>query len=673
MTSKTRAKLLLPLAVLLLAVSCTAQEKRLSSELNAKILSLSAASHNNSEMIDVIIQFKRGTNFQDRLHRVVALGATLKNALDVIHGGLFQVPVNLLPILAHDRQIVYISPERQVTRSDWDYMLDASHATAALQLGYSGAGVGIAVIDSGVNYVHPDLQDPATGASRVVYSQNFISTTQAISIQSFPNWQINTAYVSGMMVMYNGVSYQCLQSHTSQLLWAPSLAPTLWQAVSTGTGGWQANTAYAVGELSIYDGNVYQCLQAHTSVVTWTPPSVPALWQFVGSAFGTAAARDFYGHGTHVAGILAGNGATSGGWMRGLAPQAKIINLRVLDANGNGTDTAVIAAIQRAIQLKSTYNIRVINLSLGRPVFESYVLDPVCQAVEQAWQAGIVVIVAAGNYGRNNSATTNGYATITAPGNDPLAITVGATNTHNTDPTSDDTVTSYSSKGPTPLDHVIKPDLVAPGNRIVSLLSNGSTLDRTYQANEVPPSAYGSMASTSSYFVLSGTSMATPVVSGTVALMVQQNPNLTPDQVKIRLMKTASKSYPTTAGATSAAGSYYALQDDIFTVGAGYVNVYGAVTSPDLPTGTSQSPIAVIGASGNIYLQANPSSAWATTNLWGSSIVWGTNVLQGNSLIWGTSIVWGTSTNSGYSIVWGTSIVWGATAPFSESGDSDQN
>ncbi|HTT18940.1 MAG TPA: S8 family serine peptidase, partial [Candidatus Sulfotelmatobacter sp.] len=118
---------------------------------------------------------------------------------------------------------------------------------------------------------------------------------------------------------------------------------------------------------------------------------------------GVTSAVDAYGHGTHVAGILGGNGAASGSGsgysiqFTGMAPNVNIINLRVLDQNGAGTDSEVIAAIQQAIALKNQYNIRVINLSLGRPVFESYTLDPLCQAVEQAWQAGIVVVVAAGN------------------------------------------------------------------------------------------------------------------------------------------------------------------------------------------------------------------------------------------------------------------------------------
>ena len=140
-----------------------------------------------------------------------------------------------------------------------------------------------------------------------------------------------------------------------------------------------------------------------------------------------------------------------------------LINLRVLDQNGAGTDSQVIAAIQTAIQLKSKYNIRVINLSLGRPVYESYTLDPLCQAVEQAWKAGIVVVVAAGNDGRNNNAGTNGYGTIAAPGNDPYVITVGAMNTVGTSSRADDQIASYSSKGPTLFDHIVKPDLGSTG------------------------------------------------------------------------------------------------------------------------------------------------------------------------------------------------------------------
>src|SRR5215472_9504710 len=253
---------------------------------------------------------------------------------------------------------------------------------------------------------------------------------------------------------------------------------------------------------------------------------------------GDAITSDGYGHGTHVAGIIGGAGQDSqSGYSheyRGIAPNVNIINLRVLNGTGAGTDSQVIAAIQRAIQLKNTYNIRVMNLSLGRPVFESYTLDPLCQAVEAAWKAGIVVVVAAGNSGRDNSHGTQGYATIQAPGNDPNVITVGATKDQNTATRLDDTVASYSSKGPTLIDHIAKPDIVAPGNRIVSLLPPGS-----YLATTDPLLVVGN-----SYLRLSGTSMATPIVAGAAPQMIQKDPTLTPDIIKARMMKTAWKGYP---------------------------------------------------------------------------------------------------------------------------------
>src|SRR6185437_481222 len=127
---------------------------------------------------------------------------------------------------------------------------------------------------------------------------------------------------------------------------------------------------------------------------------------------------------------------------------------------------------------------------LGRPVFESYKTDPLCQEVEKAWKAGITVVVAAGNDGRDNSAGTNGYGTIAAPGNDPLAITVGAMNTESTATRSDDLMTTYSSKGPSLIDHIAKPDLVAPGNKIFSILAPGATLETTEPGNVVPLASY---------------------------------------------------------------------------------------------------------------------------------------------------------------------------------------
>ena len=287
---------------------------------------------------------------------------------------------------------------------------------------------------------------------------------------------------------------------------------------------------------------------------------------------------DHYGHGSHVAGILAGNGAKSAlpnstYLVRGIAPNAKIISLKALNDAGNGTDSAVIAAIQKAIALKTQYNIRIINLSLGRPVMTSYVNDPLCQAVQQAWQAGIVVVVAAGNNGRDNSLGTSGYGTITAPGNSPYVITVGAMNTSGSLTPTDDKIASYSSKGPTSIDHIVKPDLVAPGNRIISLSAGNSLLQQTYPGNAVATAVFTTDTTKTTsvdYYELSGTSMAAPMVAGAAALLIQKNPSLTPDQVKARLMKTATKfapGYSTVVDPSS--GLSFTSEYDIFTIRGG--------------------------------------------------------------------------------------------------------
>ena len=386
--------------------------------------------------------------------------------------------------------------------------------------------------------------------------------------------------------------------------------------------------------------------------------------------------NDAYGHGTHVAGILAGNGRDSAAGYPtqyvGLAPNANIINLRVLDSTGTGSDSQVVAAIQRAIQLKSTYNIRVINLSLGRPIFESYTLDPVCQAVEAAWQAGIVVVVAAGNDGRDNSFGNQGYATINAPGNDPNVITVGATKTNGTAMRLDDTVASYSSKGPTLLDHIVKPDLVAPGNRIVSLESPGSALATQQSSLVISPITTCNLwncttGAPGKYLRLSGTSMATPIVAGAAALMVQKDPTLTPDIIKARMMKSAWKGYPVNSWGYSVFNVGYLSQYDVFTIGAGYLDVYGALKNTDVVNGGAASPIAYRNTAIGKFSFSNSTSitwgnslTWGSSIIWGNSIVWGSNAMVSDSIIWGDSIVWGDTTMSANSIIWGNSIVWGA-------------
>jgi serine protease AprX len=396
---------------------------------------------------------------------------------------------------------------------------------------------------------------------------------------------------------------------------------------------------------------------------------------------GDTTTSDEFGHGTHVAGLIGGSGANSGtansyaATYAGVAPNVNFINLRVLDQNGSGTDSGVIAAIDEAITLQKTYNIRVINMSLGRPVFESYTLDPVDQAVEAAWKAGIVVVAAAGNNGRY--VPTDGFGTIVVPGNDPSVITVGATMTELTPTRADDQIASYSSKGPTTLDHICKPDITAPGNRQVSLRVAGSTLDTTYPQYEVWPTS-----GTAMYYELSGTSMSTPIVSGAVALMLQQNPSLTPDQVKARLMKTAWKGVGQFTYSHDSLGHLYNNEYDLFTYGAGYLDIDAALGSTDLATGLALSSTAVLNPNGTVTVEnttpdsvfAGSSVVWGANSIvWGTSVVWGLNVLSANSVVWGaTSVVWGATSVTGSSVVWGaTSNVATTTSALSDGDPGD--
>jgi serine protease AprX len=392
-------------------------------------------------------------------------------------------------------------------------------------------------------------------------------------------------------------------------------------------------------------------------------------------------APDEFGHGQHVAGIIASSGKSSicGNCTRpliGIAPGASLINLRVLDENGAGTDSTVIAAINQAIALKSKYNIRVMNLSLGRPVFESYTVDPLCQALEQAWQAGIVVVVAAGNDGRDNSFGTNGYGTITAPGNDPYVITVGAMKSMGTYTRTDDLIASYSSKGPTLIDGVVKPDLVAPGNQVVSLQAgNDVTLVAQYPAN-IPAISYyqnvpgpvngaAALAPSASYFTLNGTSMATPVVSAAAADLLQAQPSLTPDQVKARLMLTAYKTFPTSSTATDpTTGQSYLSYYDIFTVGAGYLDIAAALADTDVASASAQSPFVMENSDGTATFVAPNGAVWSTRGVWGTQEVWGTRGVWGTQVdvaaqgVWGASVTLDDSLASALRGVWGTQGVW---------------
>jgi len=246
--------------------------------------------------------------------------------------------------------------------------------------------------------------------------------------------------------------------------------------------------------------------------------------------------------------------------------------------------------------------------------------------------------------------------------------------TMSTDTPADDQIATYSSKGPTAVDHIVKPDIVAPGNQRVSLLaSTSATIFANNSVTAVPKSYYQNGASnvpSSDYYRLSGTSMATPEVSGTVALILQQNPLLAPDQVKARLMKTASKSFPVSSTYTDpTTNTTYVDYYDIFTVGAGYLNIAGALSNTDQApstAGSAMSPTAVYNSStGTVTLVDQGSNViWGGSLLWGTSVIWG-NSVSGNSILWGSSVsgnslLWGTSATA-ESIMWGSSVLWGSS------------
>ena len=346
--------------------------------------------------------------------------------------------------------------------------------------------------------------------------------------------------------------------------------------------------------------------------------------------------RDGFGHGTHVAGILAGNGYDSSGRRRGIARRANLIALKALDDDGFGFVSNVIEAIDYAVANRTALGIRVINLSIGAGVYESYDTDPLAQATKRAVDAGIVVVTSAGNLGENAQHEPQ-FGGITSPGNAPWVLTVGASSHQGTVTRADDVVAAFSSRGPTWLDFSAKPDLVAPGVGIESLADPHSALYtelQDYLLDGTRALPY------KPYLSLTGTSMAAPVVAGTVALMLEANPGLTPNAVKAILQYTAE------------ARSSARLAE-----GAGFINARGALrlarffARPQNGLGT---PVDTI---------AGRSIKWARHLIWGNYRVTGGVPLPGRNA-WATNVVWGESrTPAGALVVWGAAnpdnVVWG--------------
>jgi len=364
---------------------------------------------------------------------------------------------------------------------------------------------------------------------------------------------------------------------------------------------------------------------------------------------------DRYGHGTHVAATIAGRAGRTADTAeyRGIASGAHIVSLRVLGDDGSGVASNVIEAIDWAIEHKRRYNIRIINLSLGGPVVQSYRDDPLCEAVDRAIDAGIVVVASAGNHGRTDDGRRI-YGGVTSPGNHPGVITVGALDTKQTPDRSDDSVATWSSRGPTMYDLVMKPDLVAPGSRVTSAEAAGSYLSATF------PQRHVAGAGATGYMQLSGTSMAASVVSGSAALLLEGRPRFSPRETKLALQMTSS--FLVSEGlAASGSGS---INLDVASLLVGMQRMRQPVKAK------SQKPAAAGLAEGDVRFLVvkradGDSIVWGNTPdsiVWGNfidSIVWGNST---DSIVWGNasdSIVWGNATDS---IVWGNatdSIVWG--------------
>lgn len=298
--------------------------------------------------------------------------------------------------------------------------------------------------------------------------------------------------------------------------------------------------------------------------------------------------QDSYGHGTFVAGLIAGNGASSNGQYSGEAPGADLVSIKVAGASGVTNLGTVILGVQWAIDHESTYNLRVLNMSLGFQPFTSTLINPLDMAVEAAWNSGIAVVVSAGNAGPSNG-------TILSPGDDPLVITVGALDDMAQSNVADDEMNDFSSAGPTSPDGWTKPDLVTSGRSVVSLAAPGSTV-----YNQNPSARIGS-----GNFVGSGTSFSSAITAGAAALVLADNPGLTPDQLKAQLLGNTD---PGPVG-------------NPFVDGHGALNAYAAATSA--PMNLSQSTAGLLptlpGATVSLS-PTGPANTW-NVNLW-TGISW---------------------------------------------------
>jgi serine protease AprX len=346
---------------------------------------------------------------------------------------------------------------------------------------------------------------------------------------------------------------------------------------------------------------------------------------------------DSFGHGTFVAGIVAGNGASSNGQYTGMAPRARVLSVKIAGANGASDVAQLIKALQWVSLNKSLYGIDVLNLSVGTDSTQPYALSPLDRAVEQVWQSGVVVVVSASNLGQK------GPGSITKPADDPFVITVGAIDDKGSAGRGDDEMAGFSGMGPTAADGLSKPEIVASGRSVLSLRVPGSFIDTNYPTGRVG----------TAYFRGSGTSFAAGVVSGAAALLRDRERGLNPNQVKARLVGTAVQvdgggNNVSGAGSIDAYAASHstsmaeANQGIPFSVGAGSVSADEGSLSVDVRTNV------ITGLLGSVLFDSTWTSDPTGSNWWGSNW-WGSNWWGSN---WWGSNWWGSN--------WWGSNWWGS-------------
>jgi serine protease AprX len=347
---------------------------------------------------------------------------------------------------------------------------------------------------------------------------------------------------------------------------------------------------------------------------------------------------DTYGHGTHVAGMIGADGRNStAGKFQGVGTQAQVLSLRALDPTGRGSLSDVLQALDWLVTTGiSQHNVRVVNLSMGKSVDEAQALDPLVAAVEAVWDAGAVVVVSAGNYGRD------GHYTVTSPGNARKVITVGSLtdNATGTD-FSDDYVSTFSSRGPTMYDRVLKPDLLAPGNKVIGPFAKNAQLG--YNTNFRVYCGFRGKGCVDKYLEMSGTSMAAAMVSGAVARMLDKDPSLTPSTVKARLMQTARK-----------------IPGDPTTVGTGVLNVEDALNARGTVSGQALSPLMNLSPETNTVYVQDPAllwggADWSAGSLWPDGYLWpdaSDGYLSSEGSLWPDSYLWADA------YLWSNGFLW---------------